>query len=51
MNHIWLRLPDGRALDATADQFNTLFPSMDLPPVYLGKPLSIHAAPSGSEQR
>ena len=42
MNHTWLRLPDGRALDATADQFNTLFPDMNLPPVYLGKPLSIH---------
>ena len=51
MNHVWLRLPDGRALDATADQFNTLFPDMDLPPVYLGKPLSIHGTPSGSEQR
>lgn len=44
MNHVWLRLPDGRALDATADQFNRLFPDLNLPPVYLGPPLSIHAA-------
>lgn len=44
MNHIWLRLPDGRALDATADQFNRLFPDMNLPPVYLGAPLAIHAS-------
>lgn len=44
MNHIWLRLPDGRALDATADQFNRLFPNMSLPPVYLGAPLAIHVA-------
>jgi hypothetical protein len=44
MNHVWLRLSDGRALDATADQFNRLFPDMNLPPVYLGAPLpSIHA--------
>jgi hypothetical protein len=44
MNHIWLRLPDGRALDPTADQFNALFPDMNLPPVYLGPPLAIHGA-------
>lgn len=44
MNHIWLRLPDGRALDPTADQFNALFPDVDLPPVYLGPPLTIHAS-------
>lgn len=42
MNHVWLRLPDGRALDPTADQFNALFPDMNLPPVYLGVPLNIH---------
>jgi hypothetical protein len=29
-NHVWLRLPDGRILDATADQFG-------LEPVYLGE--------------
>jgi hypothetical protein len=29
VNHIWLRLPDGRILDPTADQFG-------LEPVYLG---------------
>ena len=44
MNHVWLRLTDGRALDPTADQFNRLFPDMNLPPVYLGSPLSIHGA-------
>jgi hypothetical protein len=44
MNHVWLRLPDGRALDATADQFNALFPAMGLPPVYLGQPLKIHTS-------
>jgi hypothetical protein len=33
-NHVWIRLPDGRALDPTADQFADL----QLPPVYLGEP-------------
>lgn len=42
MNHVWLRLPDGRALDATASQFNRLFPDLNLPEVYLGPPLAIH---------
>jgi hypothetical protein len=42
MNHIWIRLPDGRALDPTADQFNYLFPDMKMPPVYLGAPTTIH---------
>lgn len=37
-NHIWIRLPDGRCLDATADQFP------DMPPVYLGPPLDMHGA-------
>jgi len=46
MNHIWLRLSDGRALDPTADQFNRLFPDRNLPPVYLGKPLDIHGVAS-----
>ncbi len=41
-NHVWLRLSDGRALDPTADQFNRLFPDLDLPPVYLGEPTAIH---------
>jgi len=31
--HYWLRLKDGRILDATADQFVT-----NMPKVYLGKP-------------
>lgn len=30
--HVWLRLPDGRILDPTADQFEEL----GLPPVYIG---------------
>lgn len=39
-NHIWLHLPDGRALDPTADQFR------GLPPVYLGPPKRrIHRRP------
>ncbi len=53
MNHVWLQLADGRALDPTADQFNALFPDMALPPVYLGAPLVIHAAqpiPEGGEK-
>lgn len=35
MDHVWLRLADGRALDPTADQFGYA-------PVYLGDPLPIH---------
>jgi hypothetical protein len=42
MNHVWIKLSDGRALDPTADQFNRLFPDLALPPVYLGAPISIH---------
>lgn len=35
-HHFWLKLPDGRILDATADQFKT--PIGDaMPKVYLGK--------------
>ena len=37
--HVWIRLPDGRALDPTVDQFD---PS--LPPVYLGPRLEMHYA-------
>lgn len=48
MNHIWIRLPDGRVLDPTADQFNGKgFDS--LPPVYLGPPLAIHPTESPKE--
>lgn len=50
--HVWLRLPDGRALDPTADQFQShpcaALGYLDLPvlpPVYLGPPLSVHANP------
>lgn len=42
MNHIWIKLPDGRALDATADQFSDSKNGQRLPPVYLGERLSIH---------
>lgn len=49
LSHVWLRLADGRALDPTADQFNALFPSYKLPPVYLGKPLDIHADGAGAK--
>ena len=40
-NHVWLKLPDGRILDATADQFNFWFPHKKYPKVHLGKPLEI----------
>lgn len=43
MNHIWLRLKDGRALDPTLDQFNFLF-NENWPPVYLGPPTKYHGA-------
>lgn len=42
MNHVWIKLKDGRALDPTADQFNSMFPDIKMPPVYLGRPASIH---------
>lgn len=45
MNHIWLRLSDGRALDPTLDQFNYYFPNENLPAVYLGTPTKYHPAP------
>jgi hypothetical protein len=38
-NHYWLRMPDGRVLDPTYDQF-----CEDGPAVYLGEPLEIHSA-------
>ncbi len=41
-NHIFLRLPDGRVLDPTADQFPREHPG--LPPVYLGPPLACHVS-------
>ena len=43
-NHVWLRLPDGRALDPTADQFNE-YGFAPMPPVYLGPPQSMHPEP------
>lgn len=39
-NHAFLRLPDGRVLDPTADQYGHL----NLPPIYIGPALSIHGA-------
>jgi hypothetical protein len=41
-NHIWLLLPDGRALDPTGDQFNYCMIKDPLPPIYLGPPTRIH---------
>ena len=43
IEHFWLRLPDGRALDPTADQFNNSGYG-PFPPVYLGAPTTIHQA-------
>jgi hypothetical protein len=39
-SHLWLELPDGRVLDATADQFND--GNRQMPPIYLGAPTEIH---------
>lgn len=53
MNHVWIKLADGRALDPTADQFNAWgFSELpkNLPPVYLGPPLSIHPQPTERPQ-
>jgi len=41
MNHVWIQLSDGRALDPTADQFNRMFAD-NMPPVYLGEPTKYH---------
>jgi len=38
INHVWIKLPDGRALDATFDQFC----SEEKVAVYLGKPTEFH---------
>jgi hypothetical protein len=43
LNHIWLKLKDGRALDPTLDQFNYLF-AEQFPKVYLGPPTKYHGA-------
>jgi hypothetical protein len=45
-NHFWLRLPDGRVLDPTADQFNGRLDE-PLPPVYIGPPTPIHIIADG----
>lgn len=41
LNHVWLLLEDGRALDPTIDQFNYLFDEK-WPEVYLGQPTKYH---------
>jgi len=41
IEHVWIRLADGRALDATFDQFCSEEPIK----VYLGKPTEFHANP------
>jgi hypothetical protein len=38
--HVYLRLPDGMILDATADQFSTT--EKPMPPVYLGPNIYRH---------
>lgn len=51
MNHFWLRLADGRALDPTADQFNS-YDNKQRPPIYLGPPMpDIHPAPAPQPAR
>lgn len=47
INHVWLKLPDGRVLDPTADQFNDRR-SEPLPAVYLGPALDIHPSQDGA---
>lgn len=42
-NHVWLRLPDGRVIDPTINQFND--GARRFPKVYLGDPVpGIHVA-------
>lgn len=41
ISHVWIRLADGRALDATFDQFCSEEPVA----VYLGKPTEFHIEP------
>lgn len=40
--HVFLKLEDGRVLDPTGDQFNYLFPDLNMPKVYLGPVAQIH---------
>ncbi|WFU26303.1 hypothetical protein QA649_08875 [Bradyrhizobium sp. CB1717] len=44
LNHVWILLEDGRALDPTLDQFNYLFDE-NYPTVYLGMPTKYHPQP------
>lgn len=39
INHVWIKLSDGRVLDPTVEQFDG-----DMPPVYLGPPTKYHGA-------
>lgn len=44
-NHIYIGLDDGRVLDPTADQFNSVF-EPQMPKVYLGEPVAhLHGQP------
>lgn len=49
MNHIWILLSDGRALDPTLDQFNCLFDEK-FPEVYLGEPTKYHSLAPAERQ-
>lgn len=46
-NHVWIKLADGRVLDPTADQFSTA--DRPLPPIYLGRPTTLHAEDSAHD--
>lgn len=49
-NHFWLQHPDGRIIDATADQFST--EKRPMPKVYLGsKPKHYRVAKMQGEQK
>lgn len=45
LNHFWILLEDGRALDPTIDQFNFLF-AENWPEVYLGPLTKYHVIPA-----
>ncbi|RFB76630.1 hypothetical protein [Methylovirgula sp. 4M-Z18] len=40
VNHVWIKLADGRALDPNADQFNS--EAKRWPAVYLGRRVELH---------
>lgn len=45
VQHVFIALPDGRVLDATADQFNRRGKEPKYPKVYLGPRLYFHEGP------